>query len=59
LPGCASETSGVCLPFCSKTTRSADSLAPGAVTATSTVPVWPTYLVGFAMSIAGPGIRPA
>jgi hypothetical protein len=59
LPGCASDTSGVCFPFCSKAIWKADSFAPGAVMATSTVPVWPTYFVGFAISMAGPARRPA
>jgi len=51
--------SGVCLPFCSKTTFRSVSLAPGAVTATSSGADCPTYFTGLAISMTGPGRRPA
>ena len=56
---CASDTSGVCLPFCSKVIWRLDSRAPGAVTATSSGADWPTYFTGLAISMVGPGRPPA
>ncbi len=60
VPGLANDASGVCLPFCSNAIwKSPTHLAPGALSVTSTVVVWPTYFAGFAISMAGPGSRPA
>ena len=57
--GWASDTSGVCLPFCSNDDLEiATASRPGAVTATSSGVDWPTYFVGLAISMAGPGQAP-
>ena len=48
VPSCANDTSGVCFPFCSNATwKSPVYRAPGAVSVTSTVVVWPTVFGGF------------
>jgi hypothetical protein len=46
------------LPFCSKTTDSDVSLAPGAATVTSSGVAAPTNFSGLPISIDGPPIRP-
>ena len=60
LPGSSRLKSVVCLPFCSKTTRSGFIIgASGEAIAISSGVAAPTYLSGFSMVMAGGVMRPA